>query len=104
MVFFSFDNNCKSRLYGQILETMPSKTFRFSIKFSNFNSIQENRRKKVKEHSKALTKALQKPFSFDQRTNLRRSRSLSALDTEAKKRKEGSAKFHARPMPHHIFE
>ena len=66
--------------------------------------IQEARRNNVKAQSKALTKAMQKPFSFDQRTKLRRSRSLSALDTEVKKRKENNVKFHARPMPHHIFE
>ena len=52
-----------------------------------------------------MTKALQKPFSFEERSNLRRSRSLSALDTDNKKRKnEEKPKFFARPMPHRIFE
>ncbi|KAL5270948.1 hypothetical protein ACHWQZ_G001568 [Mnemiopsis leidyi] len=81
---------------------IPSSTFQSRLRL--IEEKQENRRRKVKEQSKALTKALQKPFSFDQRTNLRRSRSLSALDTEAKKRKGGSVKFQARPMPHHIFD
>lgn len=81
---------------------IPPSTFQSRLKF--IEERQEGRRQQVKEQRKTLTKALQRPFSFDQRTTLRRSRSLSALDTDSKKRKEENVKFHAKPMPHHIFD
>jgi len=82
---------------------IPQSTFGSRLK--KIQDKQEARRSTVKAMSKEITLANQKPFSFTKREGLRRSRSLSSLDTEAKKRKESEkVQFSAKPMPRHIFD
>lgn len=70
----------------------------------------EERRREVKEFSKAILKSTEKPFSFvmreEAKKEMRRSKSLSNLNDLKKREKKIKEKneFKAKPFPRHLFD